>query len=270
MCLSWSFLVPVQLLSSPFRVPRLFFGPFLCFLSCRCFSPVLCVYPPPAGFPFGYSGVGFLSWGCGCFYCSVLLLLFFLSSIAAAVSSAPLFCLLRFLLYPLLFFRPLRFQVFLPAFFRIFSRAAAAPSLLFPLVFRMLRLRLLPLVFLRFCLLWRLRLLPTILLWLLFFLFAISPESVPQVSILPFFAFLLFLTQDSSFFIALFPRAAGSVFVSSSLCFFEVFFASASVPPLLLHLAIFRCLSCFLLSLPRSDLRFPLQCGLPLGRVRVC
>ena len=209
-----------------------------------------------------------------------LLLLFgvvaslFLSSIAAAVSSAPLFCLLRLLLYPLLFFRPLQFQVFLPAFFRIFSCAAAAPSLLFLLVFRMLWLRLLPPVFLRFCLLWRLQLLPTILLWLLFFLFAISPESVPQVSILPFFAFLLFLlsglTQDSSFFIALFPRAAGSVFVSSSLCFFEVFFASASVPPLLLHLAIFRCLSCFLLSLPRSDLRFPLQCGLPLGRVRVC
>ena len=53
------FLVPVQPLSSPSRVPRLFFGSFLCFLSCRCFSPVLCVSPSSAGFPFGYSGVGF-------------------------------------------------------------------------------------------------------------------------------------------------------------------------------------------------------------------
>ena len=78
----------------------------------------------------------------------------------------------------------------------------------------------------------------------------------------PSLHFLLFLlsglSQDSSFFIALFPRAAGSVFVSSYLCFFEVFVALAAVPPLLLYLAIFRCLYCFLLSLPHSELRFPL------------
>ena len=106
----------------------------------------------------------------------------------------------------------------------------------------MMRLRVLPPVFLRFCLLWRLRLLLTILLWLLLFICGFSGGSSSGFySALPCISALSLVWSYTGFvvfFIALFPRAAGSVFVSSSLCFFEVFFAPASVPPLLLYLAI--------------------------------
>ena len=204
---------------------------------------------------------------------SLLLLLVFPSAIRELVSVVGLRLLLLFsVVASLFFFRQLRLLSPLLLCFvcsgsfcirssfstRCGSRCAFLPSstfflmlrlqllfLLFLLVFCMLLLRLLPSVFLIFCLLWRLRLLLAILLWLLLFLFAVFPEAVPQVSILPFPAFLLFLlsglSQGSSFFIDLFPRLAGSLFVSSSLCFFEVFSAPASVPPLLLSLALFGC-----------------------------
>ena len=49
--LSCVFLSCCSALSSPSRVPHLFFGRFFLFLYCLCFSPVLCVYPPTTGFP---------------------------------------------------------------------------------------------------------------------------------------------------------------------------------------------------------------------------
>ena len=142
--------------------------------------------------------------------------------------------------------------------------------LIFLLVFRMLRLRLLPPVFLSFSLLWHLWLLLGLLLWLLLFLVAGSLEAVPQGSILPFLAFLLFLlsglSQGSSFFITLFPGAAGSVSVSPPLCA-SLRFSSLRLRLLLccyawLSLGVSTAL---LLFLPRSDLGFPSLTWSPFG-----
>ena len=74
-----------------------------------------------------------------------------------------------------------------------------------------------------------------------------------------------------SFIIDLFPQAANSPSIPSPRDLFEDFFAPALVPPQPIHLALF-CVSILVsvVLLPRSDLRFPSQRGLPLGRVRVC
>ena len=248
------------------------------FLYYLCCSPTLGVSTPPPGFPLVVMGFVFCDWSCFGSYSSGCYSAFF-SSFAAPLSSNPPFRQLRLLLSSPLFRFP-HSPLLLPVSICVFPLAVspAAPSRLPPYLFWLAMAPfahpVLPLCFYG------------LQLWLLLALCGAAPVALfvtdfpgvvplcsgfalpgasPLSSCLDFLRFLLFIHCFG------FSGCVFSLSVPSSSFLLEVFFAPASVPPQPVYLSSFWVsLLHSVVILPRSNLRFPSRCGLPLGRVRFC